>query len=161
MNLCLTTAVALVSSLTVSLTSLRAQEVPPQEQRAEWKELTALNFAEWQIQRFIGWSEPAEGGSKRFSFESASGEKFEILAAERRYWLPQEVQSNKQAFLLIREGRYYHIRHRSKEEQQIIKMLKTASATLKGSERSDPKYLSILVERLEDRIQMVAMGKAY
>jgi len=147
-----------------SASTVHAQELPPQEQRAAWKDLQPLHFTDWEILRFDGWTEHGDdGGSKVFSFKSTTGQKFSIMASSPAYWSPQETRSGKQAFFLIREDRFYHIRHGSAEEKKIISMLRTAAGTLKGKGKGakDPGLLDILAERLQDRIQMVARGKAY
>jgi hypothetical protein len=129
-------------------------QLPPKELRAEWSDLKELKFTEWTIKSFNGWDVPFDGGSKVCFFESASGEKFDIMAANLAYWTDAEKKAGKQVFFVIHKNRYYRIEPNSDQERNVIEKLETAKSTLSGEGNKDPRLLAGLIDRLRSRDPM-------
>lgn len=125
--------------------------LPPKELNAEWAELHKQKLSDWSIKTFNGWGNAADGGSNVFSFESHSGERFEIVVANPAYWNAEEKKHGRQVFFLIHKSRFYRIEPKSEEEKSIIEKLSAAAKRLSGEGSKDPKLLSRLATRLESR----------
>lgn len=133
-----------------------APALPPPELRSEWKELEGKKFSDWTIKSFLGWASPADGGSKVFAFETGSGERFSIMAANRGYWTAEERKEARQVFFLLHENRFFRIEPGSKEEESVIGKLAAAADTLQGEGRRSPELLKDLAARLKSREPMFA-----
>lgn len=131
---------------------VRADIFPPQKLRAAWSEWE--DFSKWQIKEFNGWEVPFDGGSKVFFFQSASGDRFEVMAANPAYWTEQDKKDRKQVFLVIRNNRFYRLEPGSNQETELIRMIEDARPGLTGQGKTDPKLLKGLVERIRDRKPM-------
>ncbi len=127
------------------------QTLPPEQLRANWQELHKLDFADWKIRDYLGWSIPFDGGSKVFFFESDEGERFDLMAANPAYWTEQDRKKHRQVFFVIHKNRFYRITPKSKNERCIIKKLTDAAARLSGGGRKNPKLLRSLARHLESR----------
>jgi len=124
---------------------------PPKELRAEWKELEALKFSEWEIKDFRGWGIPADGGSKVFFFDSDVGDKFDLMVANPDYWTAEDKKEQRQVFIVIHKNRFYRIEPKSDEEKNLIEKLTKAASKLTGEGKKDPKLLDDLAKRLDSR----------
>jgi len=142
---------ALTMSLAMYANAGGDLKLPPDELRADWSELKEIKFNEWTIKSFDGWAIPFDGGSKVFSFQTTSGERFDIMAANPGYWTDEDKKAGKQVFFVIRKNRFYRIAPDSDEERSVIKKLDAARTTLSGQGEKDPKLLTGLIERLKTR----------
>ena len=125
--------------------------LPPLKLRAEWQELEKLNFSEWTIERFNGWSVPFDGGSKVFFFESNGGESFKVMAASLAYWTAQDKKERRQVIFLIHKNRFFRVECDSDAEKNLVEKLNTAASQLSGDAKNDPELLKGLAELLESR----------
>jgi hypothetical protein len=141
----------LVIAAAINLVQAADPIVPPKELLAEWKKLQEKDFSNWQIKNFHGWHIFADGGSKGFSFESDTGERFELMVANPDYWTPDDKEARRQVFFVIYKTRFYRIDPKSEEEKNIIEKLTSAARRLSGVGEKDPKLLTTLAERLESR----------
>jgi len=140
--------VAILSSVALTY----ADTLPPEKLRAKWSELA--DFGKWEIAKFKGWAVPFDGGSKVFFFESAAGERFDVMAANPAYWTEEDKRKKQQVFFLVHEKKFYRIESGSKEETSLISAIEKARPNLTGEERTDPKLLDQLVKRLKSRQPM-------
>lgn len=131
---------------------LLGDTLPPEKSRAPWSELK--NFAKWQIKEFKGWAVPFDGGSKVFFFQTTSGDHFDVMAANPAYWTAEDKKNRKQVFFVIRKDQFYRLESGSDQETALIKMIEEARPGLSGKERTDPKILDSLVERIRSRAPM-------
>ncbi len=140
-------AIPIITTLVQSDDSL----LPPNDLRAEWTGLHEQKFSDWTIKTFYGWGIVADGSSKMFSFESHSGERFNLLVANPAYWTAEEKQEGCQVFFVIHKNLFYRIQKDSEEEKNMINKLIKAAERLTGKGENDPKLLTILAKRLESR----------
>lgn len=142
-------------SLAISIITTLVQAddglLPPKDLRAEWPELHEQKFSDWTIKTFHGWGNVADGGSNVFSFESHSGEKFDLVIANPAYWNAEDKKEGRQVYFVIHKNRFYRIEPKSEEEKNIIEKLANAAERLSGEGTKDPKLLSSLAKRLESR----------
>lgn len=145
--------ILLLLAISIITTLVRADDslLPPKHLRADWKELHEQKFSDWNIKTFRGWGNVADGGSNVFSFESHSGERFDIVIANPAYWNAEEKKEGHQVFFIIHKDRFYRIAQKSEEEKNIIDKLTNAAERLTGEGTKDPKLLARLAKRLESR----------
>lgn len=144
----------IVIGLTGWLRSDDSKVLPPVDMRADWAELEKLQFTGWKIKEFHGWAVPFDGGSKVSFFETDTGERFDVMAANPAYWTAEDKKALKQVFYLIHKNQFYRIEPESEQEKLLVKMITDARPELKGTERKDPALLDGLVARLSDRKPM-------
>lgn len=128
------------------------ETLPPEDLRAEWSELE--DFEDWKIAKFKGWGIPFDGGSKVFSFQTESGDHFEVMAANPAYWSAREIRGRMQVFFVICRNRFYRIESGSEREKDLIRMIEAARPRLSGEGRADPKFMDGLAKRIRDRKPM-------
>ncbi|MEP4077754.1 hypothetical protein [Haloferula sp.] len=147
------TLARLLLIIAASLGLVRADDemLPPKDSRAKWEELHERNFSDWNIQSFLGWDVPFDGGSKVFFFESDKGERFDLVVANPAYWTAEDKKEHRQVFLVLHKNRFYRIEPRSDEEKNMIEKLAEAAERLSGEGKKDPKLLTSLAKRLKSR----------
>ena len=127
------------------------ESLPPEDLRAEWKELKEIRLSSLEIIGFHGWDIPFDGGSKVFFLE-AKDARFEIVVANPNYWTAKDKKEKRQVFYLrAGKNKFYLIEPQSDEEKIVCDALLKASKTLTGKERQNPMLLMKLCELLKSR----------
>lgn len=106
---------------------------------------------DWNIDNFLGWDVPFDGGSKVFFFKLGSGERFELMVANPAYWTAEDKLLERQVFFIIHKNRFYRLEQDSEEEKNLIAKLTKAAGRLGGENRTNPTLLISLSERLRSR----------
>jgi len=127
--------------------------LPPPEMKLkeEWVKMETKSFNDWKIEKFIGWSGVADGGSMAFEFLTVQGIEFDVLVANSQYWTDADKKAKSQVIYLIESGRFYLLVPESTQEKQLLRILTKAATTQKGKGRVSPKYITALIEKIKDR----------
>ncbi len=145
---------SVIVALLISSAWVFAEALPPENARAEWKELEKLRFHDWGIKAFKGWDVPFDGGSKVFFFESSGGKRFDVMAANPAYWTDEDMRNRKQVFFVIHDKKFYRLEAGSDQEAKLIAMIEMARPKITGKGNNDPKLLDSLVKRIRSRKPM-------
>lgn len=58
---------------------------PEMKLKEEWTTIEKKSFNDWKIEKFVGWSGVADGGSMAFDFLTDQGIEFDVLVANPEY----------------------------------------------------------------------------